>query len=307
MRRINLFKYCDITLQSCFFYKVAVCLVLIGNSLLLAACVSLKYQEPQNVKRIDEQVNQASQVNKHVSHVTIAMILKEIESPEIKVTRDLPKHPIRFGFSGIDQMDGKSVYTSIFADIGDKGTCKILYQGMFGPAATNAFKNAAEVIRSYPCRETLVKLSSSGGYMLDGIRVGLMIRQNQWSTLAWKYNDKNDKACVSSCAFAFLGGKNRYAHSNDFIDSTDAGRLYFHQVSTLEDGVWRCVENPQDLQTLIVYEYFKEVLPEASALMLGKMLNEPCYSANTTVTSGEDLDKIVKTSGYTAEIYNKFK
>jgi len=281
----------------------------LGNVVLLPSCASLEYQNPDTVARLDEMINQAPQARKYAARVTIERILEGVQSLSKSSTsiQNLPHSPIRFGFSATDTLDGKLVFTNITAEINESGNCKVLYQGGFGASATAAFIKAVGVVKSYPCQETLVKLSSNGGNMMEGIRVGLIIRQNKWSTLAWKDNSRNTRACVSSCAIAFLGGRNRYSHSNNFMDFSDAGHLFFHQIGAVEEGNKKCIDNPQELQPLIVYEYFKEVLPDASTLMLGKLLDESCKTADSAVTLHELLEKHVNTSRYTTEIYNRFK
>lgn len=98
---------------------------------------------------------------------------------------------------------------------------KITLKGIIGPDSSFAIENLME--KHMPCSDAKgkvihpvkVQLESNGGLINDGYVLGRALRKFGATTII-----NNGKVCASSCAVAFLGGKNR------IIENT--GTILFH-------------------------------------------------------------------------------
>ena len=91
-----------------------------------------------------------------------------------------------------------------------------------------------------------VSMSSGGGYLRDGFKVGNLFRENNVNTIINK-----DELCASSCATAFMGGKERVI--------LNTGQIMFHapysfNKNALKNGQARikCQFNNSDLRNYLV-------------------------------------------------------
>lgn len=140
-------------------------------------------------------------------------------------------------------------------------TCKTGYEdhleisGKIGPDSTAAVERLLPQmgrcidIKSGRPISRRVYLSSGGGYLSDGYRLGKLFRESQVTT-----HVTGEQECSSSCAIAFLGGKFRYiSHDgmlmfhapyigNGFaIDCSDRGQVsglksYYNSMLGTKDG-----------------------------------------------------------------------
>jgi ATP-dependent protease ClpP protease subunit len=93
--------------------------------------------------------------------------------------------------------------------------------GQIGPDSTFAMTELFN--RNQPCADdtgsvlepTVVSLQSGGGFLEHGYNLGYLLQERKAHAVV-----ASDKACASSCAVAFLGGKNRVVE--------DGGRIMFH-------------------------------------------------------------------------------
>ena len=98
---------------------------------------------------------------------------------------------------------------------------KITLKGIIGPDSSFAIENLMK--KNMPCSDAKgkvihpvkVQLESNGGLIYDGYVLGRTLRKFGATTVI-----NNGKVCASSCAVAFLGGKNR------IIENT--GTILFH-------------------------------------------------------------------------------
>ncbi len=128
--------------------------------------------------------------------------------------------------------------------------------GEIGPDSTAALERLLPKLE--PCilkdgrrASNLVYLSSGGGLLKDGYRLGELFRQYQIQTVV-----TGGQVCASSCAIAFLGGVNRhmyydakllfhapYLKTGIAIDCTDKGqvtdlKMYYQKVLGDQNGTF---------------------------------------------------------------------
>jgi ATP-dependent protease ClpP protease subunit len=134
-----------------------------------------------------------------------------------------------------------------------EGSCEHLeVAGEIGPDSTAAIERLLPQLTSCTSKitgnriSTVVFLSSGGGLLKDGFKLGEIFRKYQVTTFV-----TGGQACASSCAIAFLGGKYRRMHGDAkllfhapyyktgiAIDCTDRGQvadLKSYYVSNLGD------------------------------------------------------------------------
>jgi hypothetical protein len=99
------------------------------------------------------------------------------------------------------------------------GDAQRFVQTVAGVSIVSGFPNAPDVPEV-----TAVALSSPGGNLFEGIRLGQAIRAASIPTLVM-----SDKTCASACAIAFLGGKIQGASTSAVRRELEPGaRLAFH-------------------------------------------------------------------------------
>ncbi len=79
-------------------------------------------------------------------------------------------------------------------------------------------------------KNTAIYLSSPGGSLYEGMRLGRYFTANKIKTVVEGGHD-----CASACALAFLGGRDR--KGNPWRSSSDNSRLGFHAFSTPGQGL----------------------------------------------------------------------
>jgi len=103
----------------------------------------------------------------------------------------------------------------------------IIIDGTFEPGLANRFQRHVERNHFGGYR---VVLNSNGGNLIEGIKLGKLIREYGFNTeigtvdLSDPYDEPKDGICFSACALAFLGGEVRSIAS--------AEQLGFHQFYT---------------------------------------------------------------------------
>ncbi len=99
-----------------------------------------------------------------------------------------------------------------------KKTMPIVY--ITGPIVDGDAKKFASLTAKYPAGRTLVVLHSDGGSLVNGLDIGLMIRERRMSTVVYG-------RCVSVCGMMWLAGAPRAV-------AADA-RIGFHSAYTVKD------------------------------------------------------------------------
>ena len=127
----------------------------------------------------------------------------------------------------------------------------ILLQGKINEDSSFALGRLLETVEEcYDSKGMIIKgptvvLDSLGGYLKDGYLMGRTFREKATSVII-----KDNTMCASSCAVAFLGGRNR-------IMETDA-QILFHAPytnisSSYERGAIDCTSSKEDLNALKAY------------------------------------------------------
>lgn len=267
------------------------------------------YQEGERLQILQRLIDQAPQAKKKLAQEQLKMLERKAISlvPNGEASHALPPSRISFDFNASFEIKGKLAKTMVMAVVKEDGYCSIYFRGRHSKVTTEVFVKAANAINSYPCKQTLVKLNSPGGAVIEGITVGLIIRHHGWDTVAWSAANAGKPACASSCAFTYLGGEIRYEPTEDH--SFDAGQVFFHQAGATRDGEYVCDDSPQTLNSLLIYEYFKYVVPDAAIMALGKVLNESCKNIgrSDTVDRNEYLHDQIYNSFYLTEVYTAFQ
>jgi hypothetical protein len=109
---------------------------------------------------------------------------------------------------------------------------EIYATGNVVPGDTIKLKAIAESIPSDEISVRLI-LNSPGGNLLEGLRLGVLIRDKALETIV-----KKDGTCYSACAIAFLGGTSRYATGYGVGRFLEPGaKLGFHGFSAPKEQV----------------------------------------------------------------------
>lgn len=91
-----------------------------------------------------------------------------------------------------------------------------------GDISSDASKRFDEIVDARMITNAIVYFDSTGGQVVEAIRMGQSIRKRGFSTGVQRRGDARDAMCASACVYAYVGGIARYL--ND-----DRGRLGVHQ------------------------------------------------------------------------------
>jgi hypothetical protein len=100
-------------------------------------------------------------------------------------------------------------------------------------------KHFAAFLKTQKTSPDRILLHSSGGHLISGLQLGYMLRKKNLSTEIGRLKDGmlHTGRCASSCAYAFLGGKERFAraeelgvHVYSFENARTGQTLSLHQV-----------------------------------------------------------------------------
>jgi hypothetical protein len=124
----------------------------------------------------------------------------------------------------------------------------------------------AQILRNLPSKpNTAVYLSSPGGNLYEGMRLGLLFRRAKVKTVI-----EGGKSCASACALAFLGGRDN--RGNRWMSSTTTSRLGIHAFR-LADGTRSASTDRTQRIIADILEYAR--LVEAPAEILVKTFRTP--------------------------------
>jgi hypothetical protein len=278
-------------------FSVGLCTI----NFLLCGCASTKYQEAYSLSELAKRIDQAPIENKQSASRFIEQQTQYILSLE---KNDKVKSQAYISITHPSKLQEKK--TEIWVKTkNNNGVCTIHFYGSMPEGTEYAFYKVAKYAIQQKCTDVLLKLSSSGGSLRTGIAIGLSAKIFGWSTLAWRADDGQISACVSACAIAYLGGKKRYVYSGFSLQS-DIGFVFFHQLSKLENEIKKCITDPSDQGYTLLNAYLSEVFPENTTLVMGKILNEPCNTANQNIGVQEILSSYFRDK-YTSEIFQKYK
>ncbi len=121
------------------------------------------------------------------------------------------------------------------------------------------FKRVFYSLPSY--KQTIVVLSSNGGEMRVGIRLGKFFHNHKIATAV-----KENSSCVSSCALAFLGGRDLYGRKSMILPPNT--KVGFHNFYYKSGNYVNASKVQSDLAAVV--DYFSYV--DASNKLLRKML-----------------------------------
>lgn len=282
-------------------------LIYLGLGIAIAGCVSTNYREPENIRKLESQINQSPIATRNRAESDFNFVHSVATQRNRGTLPNLPLPNSRevTNFDAQDESEaGETEISRASAVVKPDGACSIYFQGYLGKNSSEAFFKAGEVIKRYPCTGTLVKLRSNGGLIVSGIAIGILIRESGWDTVVWQKTN-SITSCVSSCALAYLGGNRRFKGA--LFTLTQSGNIYFHQPSEQKDTRTLCHSDPKEYANLLLYEYFKYVMPESSLMLLGKVLNESCDTSNYAVTIHEELYSKIFNAHYDLEIERKFR
>ena len=124
----------------------------------------------------------------------------------------------------------------------------------------------------------LLHLSSGGGKLTDGMKVGRLIREKNFRTLI-----PTNSMCASSCAIAFLGGAYRYVNYNaelllhaPYIEKKlTPEEIYYKKMLQIENIGIVCASDMKELK-----DYFNEMLGEENGNFLYKQTMEFCSTSD---------------------------
>lgn len=108
-------------------------------------------------------------------------------------------------------------------------------------------------VRSLPSKNnTAVYLSSPGGNLYEGMKLGRMFKSERIKTVV-----EGNKICASACALAFLGGRDRQGAK--WMSSTTTSRLGFHAFRSAEGSKASLTEDETQRVVSDVLQYGRDV------------------------------------------------
>jgi hypothetical protein len=262
--------------------------------LFLSGCSSVIVQNDENLQRFDLIATSSPNYDKAIQsyQATKKDVIRAIKKPQILF--DLPKDETIF-----EPMD-KGQNTKINAIIKPNGSCLVEFEGYIGPENFQFLLKAMTFTEQYKCKEKLVKLSSQGGRVIDGIKMGILIGTLKWDTMAWK--SKYIDGCASSCTFAFLAGKKRYGANQVILNRYELGRLGFHQMSNKDI----CLTDYQDETALLTLNFLKDYNPNIALKVYAKIMFVDCKRIESYNFFDRDLDSVFN-ADFNNEDYVRFK
>lgn len=161
---------------------------------------------------------------------------------------------------------------------------KIFIDGVVGPdsafALEQLLKKTPQCLNSsqHIVSRTKVFLNSSGGYLQDGYAMGKSLRRFEAHTVIGK-----DKLCASSCAVAFLGGKERSVEENGIILFHAPYHIVWDQYGTSKIAT-DCNVGKEELDKL--KNYYKEMTDNAAGERLFERTMWYCSSSDGWAVKG---------------------
>lgn len=133
----------------------------------------------------------------------------------------------------------------------------------------------------------IIAMTSGGGTVKDGMKVGRLIRENNFSTFV------PNGLCASSCAIAFLGGNNRklspmgelLLHAPYMTNQTTTDERILRQIFDIEDFGISCLKEMPELK-----EYFIEMIGEKNGEFLYEQTMDYCSTKNGWVFNKEGAE-----------------
>ena len=167
-----------------------------------------------------------------------------------------------------------------------ENTREIIIEGYIGPDARHAMYRLLESLKpvqaTFNYRESIqpiiVSLRSEGGVINDAYEIGKTFRHFGVTTLV-----ESGHRCISSCAIAFLGGKERILE--------DGGMLLFHAphyVETDQSGEININCNIEEEEQLALLTYFKRTTDSDTGVKLFKRTIQHCSVKDGWVISSAD-------------------
>lgn len=285
------------------------------GAVLLGGCATTQQEldchSPQALARLQQAM--AAAPEREQARATLARWEVEAQQgwPRPQQRKALPTATelARFDRSGPDR-DGAQRTARVAGQIKPDGHCTLSYSGHIEPALAAGFFDAARWLLQYPCTQTLVKLEGEGGDIELAYRMGLLIRTQGWSTLAWR-SHLISPGCGSACALAFLGGVARYANGDiDHNDGRlDIGRVGFHQMTRyLSDGSSECVAEPADPANQVLLAYYERMVGEGAWTLMASTLHNDCRLPCHPIPKADvELRAVVNRGDYTQAVYERFK
>ena len=172
------------------------------------------------------------------------------------------------------------------------GVYKIKIRGAISPDSSFAIE---ELLKQSPnCRDndgklissTTVELNSGGGFLKDGYLMGRTLRKFGASTVI-----KKNTVCASSCAVAFLGGKNRVIENQGIIMFHSP---YYKSLNTLGKTEVDCDIPKYELDDL--NQYYIEMVGEEAGNRIYERTMLNCSSKDGWVISGNGAAELFKIS-----------
>jgi hypothetical protein len=261
---------------------------------LLSSCSAVITENNENLKRFDLIATSSPNFDKAMrSYLQLKInVVSSVKKQPVLI--DLPKDTPIF-----EAMD-KGQNTKINAIIKPNGACLVEYEGHIGPENYQHLLKAMLFTEKYKCKEKLLKLSSTGGKVVDGIRMGILVGILKWDTMAWK--TPYIEGCASSCTYPFLAGKKRYGANKVIFNRYETGKLSFHQMSNKDI----CVEDYENQVALMTLDFLKEFNPDASLIIYSKMMSVDCKRLAVYNFYDRNLE-LVFNADFTKEDYEKFK
>jgi len=188
------------------------------------------------------------------------------------------------------------------------GTAGGPYESYWIVAIGEIEKNTTEKFKKFMQKESpegnKIVLHSPGGNLIGGIELGKEIRKYKLDTYIGNsinnpneyqssfnpiYNDFEKGKCVSSCAYAFLGGVDRYLidkNFGDFYHGMIGSELGFHKFYNNEkiDNPNKAIENTQYASGILVsYMIDMGIDPKFMTFINSKKNNDIFYPNNSTL------------------------
>jgi len=143
--------------------------------------------------------------------------------------------------------------------------CKVLfYKSVLKEKDYLDFYDAISEIHKYDCRDVLFDLTGQGGDGESGVRIGLYINLNGWSTITGGTSVPfADSVCNSACTLGYFGGVKRYRGSVP---------TYLHQP---KKKTGTC-ESDESIWGNFIYQYLTYVVGENGRKIYRELMMIPC-------------------------------
>ena len=144
------------------------------------------------------------------------------------------------------------------------GVCVVTLQGGVTASASYAFDGVIKSAAAEGCSSPTILLESLGGSLLDGLSLGLRIRQAGLQTIA-------RAECASACGLIFLGGVQRVLWG-------PRARIGFHQVAIegRQDHSRRCDQSNFSIEMRKVRAYLRQTTGENADPIFELIMKTSC-------------------------------